>query len=181
MAKGATMRVWRIALSDVDRGVYETFELRLAQHPSESLRYLWTRLFGYCLSYADGIQFSRAGLAAAEDAPVTIERPDGTLAAWIDVGQPSADRLHKASKAADQVVIYTCVDIAQLRKEAGRKRIHQVEEIDVWNLPVAVIDSLCERTKRNMELELVRTENQIYATLDGVVAEGEIVHAKLGE
>jgi len=32
---------------------------------------------------------------------------DGTLRVWIDVGTPSAERLHKASKAVPRVVVFT--------------------------------------------------------------------------
>ena len=43
MALTATMHHIEVALSDVDRGVYEALDLRVAQHPSESMRYLLTR------------------------------------------------------------------------------------------------------------------------------------------
>lgn len=43
MALTATMYHLQVALSDVDRGVYESLDLRLARRPSESVRYLLTR------------------------------------------------------------------------------------------------------------------------------------------
>jgi len=49
MALGATIHVFNVRLSHVDRGIYETLELRLARHPSESAEYLVTRLLAYCL------------------------------------------------------------------------------------------------------------------------------------
>jgi uncharacterized protein YaeQ len=50
MALTATIYHLQVALSDVDRGVYEALDLRLARHPSESMRYLLTRTLAYCLS-----------------------------------------------------------------------------------------------------------------------------------
>jgi uncharacterized protein YaeQ len=175
MAAGATIRTLRIGLSDVDRGVYETFELRVAQHPSESLRYLWSRILAYCLCYQEGIRFSKGGLSNAEEAPLAVWGADGTLNAWIDVGAPSAERLHKASKAAERVLLYSAVSMERLRKEAARRKIHRVEAIEVWSLPEVLLEELGKLTSRGMELELVRTENQLYATLDGTVIEAQLV------
>ena len=50
MAAGATVHRIEVNLSDVDRGVYETLDLRLARHPSETMRWLLTRTLAYCLS-----------------------------------------------------------------------------------------------------------------------------------
>lgn len=168
------MRTLEIALSDVDRGTYETITLRLAQHPSESLPYFWTRMLGYCLSYEEGIAFSKAGLSTAEEAPVAVWRGDGTMAVWIDVGAPSAERLHKASKAAERVVVYSAVNLPQLRKEAARRRVHRLEEIVVWSLPAALLDDLAARTTRTMNVQLVRTDGQLYVTVDDAVIEAQL-------
>ena len=83
MALGATVYHFGIELSDVDRSCYEALDLRLARHPSESLRYLLTRTLAYCLSYEDGISFSKGGLSASEEPPVSITGADGTD--WIEV------------------------------------------------------------------------------------------------
>src|SRR5579859_1329396 len=117
MALSATIHHFRVTLSDVDREVYETLDLRLARHPSESLRYLVTRTLAYCLSYAEGIAFSKEGISSAEEPPIAVRDSTGILLAWIDVGFPSAERLHKATKAARRVALYTHVDAALLRRE----------------------------------------------------------------
>lgn len=181
MAAGATMRTLHVDLSDVDRSVYEKLELRLAQHPSESLRYLWTRVLAYCLSYEEGIQFSKGGLSSAEEAPLAVWLADGRLDTWIDVGAPSAERLHKAAKAARRVLVYTAANLAQLRKEAARRAVHRVEDIVVWSVPGELLDALAERTDRTMKLEIVRNEEQLYVTLDGAVVEGRVTSSSLVE
>src|SRR6476469_2264618 len=98
MALTATMYHLQIGLSDVDRGVYETLDLRVAQHPSETMRYLLTRTLAYCLLYEPGIAFTR-GLSTTDEPALWIKDLQGQLRTWIDVGTPSADRLHKARKA----------------------------------------------------------------------------------
>ena len=49
MALTATMYRFEVDLSDVDRGVYEQFEVRAAQHPSESEEFFVTRVLAYVL------------------------------------------------------------------------------------------------------------------------------------
>src|SRR3954468_7025427 len=140
MALTATIYHFQITLSDVDRSVYESLDLRLARHPSESLRYLLTRTLAYCLSYEEGIAFSKGGISATDEPPISVRDPTGVLLAWIDVGSPSAERLHKASKAAPRVALFTHVDLFLLQKEARSRPIHKVEQIELWRLEPKFLD-----------------------------------------
>lgn len=167
MALTATMYRVQVGLSDVDRGVYESLDLRLAQHPSESPRYLLTRLLAYCLEYQDGIAFSKGGLSSTEEPAVILRDPTGLILNWIEVGSPSAERLHKAAKASPAVALYTHVDWILLRREAASKPIHRLEEIKVWRLEPAFLDSLEPLLERNTTLELVRSDGHLYITGKG--------------
>src|SRR5882757_10648038 len=75
LALTATVHHLVITLSDVDRNVYEKLDIRVARHPSESARYFWQRTLAYCLSYEEGIAFSKSGLSDAEQPPVSIHDP----------------------------------------------------------------------------------------------------------
>jgi len=90
MALGATMYVFNVELADSDRGVYETLEIRAAQHPSEAADYLLTRLLAYCLEYQDGIGFSK-GLSDPDEPTVFVRDLTGALQLWIEIGTPDAD------------------------------------------------------------------------------------------
>jgi len=179
MALGATIHHIQVQLSDVDRGVYEALDLRVAQHPSESMRYLLTRTLAYCLAYEEGIAFSKGGLSSAEEPPVAVHDPTGILLAWIDIGAPSAERLHKASKAARRVAIYTHVELALLRKEAARKAIHQVERIEVWRFATSFLDELEPKIARTTKLDLTRNDGQLYVTIGATQIEGTISRCSL--
>jgi uncharacterized protein YaeQ len=168
MAATATIHRVEIALSDVDRNVYESLDLRLAQHPSETMRYMVTRMLAYALSYEDGIAFSKGGLSDTDQPPVGVHDPTGVLIAWIDVGSPSAERLHKASKAARRVSIFTAIaDLAHLRREAESRPIHKKEAIEVWPIPNTFIDELTSRMKRHTKISITRNDGQIYAEIVG--------------
>ncbi len=167
MALTATVYHLPVQLSDVDRGVYESLDLRLARHPSETMRYLLTRLLAYCLCYEDGIAFSKGGLSSTDEPPLSIRDATGLLVAWIDIGFPSAERLHKASKAARRVVLYTHLDEGLLQREARERVIHKVEQIEVWRIPPSFLDALEAQVSRNTKLELLHSDGMLYVTAGG--------------
>ena len=179
MALTATMHHFQITLSDVDRGVYEALDLRVARHPSETLRYMVTRTLAYCLSYEDGIAFSKGGLSSAEEAPVSVRDRTGVLCAWIDVGAPSADRLHTASKAAQRVQLYTHVELPLLLREASARPIHHVERIEVYRLEPEFLDQLGAKLDKNSKFVVVRTDGQLYVTLGGEALNGTLTQCSL--
>lgn len=178
MALGATLYHLRIDLSDVDRGVYEALDLRVARHPSETMSYLVTRLLGYCVFYEEGIAFSH-GLGATDEPALWIKDLQGNLRAWIEVGAPAADRLHRASKASPRVAIITAQK-PDLVTRVGRDRaIHRADDIEVHVIEPGFVSALEAATERNARWELVRSGGQLYATVDGQTLSGAITLQRL--
>jgi uncharacterized protein YaeQ len=164
MALSATVYHFRIELSDVDRGVYEALDLRVGRHPSESMPYLLTRVIAYALLYEEGIAFTK-GLSTSDEPALWVRDLQGNLTVWIEVGTPSADRLHKASKACPRVVVFTQHDPRLLVKEAQTRTIHKAAEIEVYALPEDFLDQLAALTDRNAEWSLSRNDGQLYITV----------------
>src|SRR6188474_1479874 len=115
MALNATIYNFDVELADNDRQVYESLALRVARHPSESEEYLIARLLAYLLEFAEGIEFSR-GVSDPDEPAIAVRDLTGVISAWIDIGTPDAARLHKASKSARRVVVYTHKDPTQFLK-----------------------------------------------------------------
>ncbi len=178
MALSATLYHLTIALSDSERGVYESLDLRVARHPSESMRYLLTRVIAYCLCFEEGIAFSR-GLSGTDEPAIWIRDLQGTPRARIVVGTPSAERLHKASKATPRVAVFTHNDPELLRRAAAAKPIHKVDAIEVHSLEPAFLDELDAATERKSRWELVYTGGQIYIGVAGKSISGTVTQHKL--
>jgi uncharacterized protein YaeQ len=165
MALSATVYVFDIRLADADRGVFENLSLRVARHPSESAEYLLTRLLAYCLEYGEGIAFSSAGLSEPDDPALTIRDLTGALSSWIEIGAPEAARLHKASKAAPRVAVYSHKDMdAWLSRLAG-ERIHRAAAIELYAVDRALLADLAARLDRRMRFDLSIAERNLYLTL----------------
>ena len=141
VALTATIYNVDIDLADADRGVYETLALRVARHPSESEEYLVTRILAYTLEFREGIAFS-SGLSDPDEPAISVRDLTGAIQSWIDIGIPDAARLHKASKAAPRVVVYTHKDPAQLVNRLSGERIHRVEALEVYAIDRRLVGAL---------------------------------------
>jgi uncharacterized protein YaeQ len=166
MALTSTIYNATIALSDVDRSVYESLELRLAMHPSETIEYMVTRLLAYCLEYEEGIEFT-SGLSNGDEPAIVIRDLTGRVRGWIEVGMPDADRLHRASKAADRVAVYTHRDLRNLMTQLAKGRIHRVEEIPIYTFGRGFIGEVASHVERRNDISVSVTERHIYFDING--------------
>jgi uncharacterized protein YaeQ len=164
VALGATIHVFNIELADSDRGVYQPLELRVARHPSETAEYFLTRILAYCFEYTEGIVFSN-GLFEPDEPTIAVRDLTGVLRAWIDVGAPEAARLHRASKAAPRVVVYTHKDAGQLAARLSMERIHRVEALELHALDREWLAKVAAKLARRMEFSLTVAERHVYLSL----------------
>jgi uncharacterized protein YaeQ len=173
MALTATIYNLDVQLSDTDRGVYETLAFKVAQQPSESDEHMAARVLAYCLEFTEGIGFSK-GIAEPEEPALFVRDLTGALRTWIDIGSPDAARLHKASKTAPRVVVYTHKDPAQLVRALDGERIHRADALELYALDRALISDLVSHRERRTKFDLTVTEGHLYLTIDGETLEGRV-------
>ena len=161
MALTATVRRFEIALADSDRNVYEQLDLRVAQHPSESERYLIARVVARALEHAEGVDFTR-GLAA-DDEPALWQRDlRGDLRAWIEIGAPSVDRLHRASKTGARIVVYGWRQLDALATALADEDTHRAEAIEIYALDGDFLDAVAATLDRNNRWDLSVAGGTVY-------------------
>ena len=163
MASPSTLFRFKIALSDIDRSVYEALDLRVAMHPSESEAYLLTRVLAFALNVESGLEFSQ-GLCDPDSPAIQQADPRGGIAKWIDIGNPAARRLHKASKAARSVRVYTYKDPENLKREAMGEQIHRAGEIEIFSFEQSFLNSLGAMLKRENNWTLIHNDGQLSIT-----------------
>ena len=164
MALGATIYTFEIDLADSDRGVYAGLDLRVARHPSETEDFLLTRVIAYCLEYTEGIEFS-GGISDADQPAIAVRDLTGLLTTWIDIGAPEAARLHRASKLARRVAVYSHRDSAQLLARLNLERIHRAESLEIYTLEKAWLAALAGKLARRMKFSLTIADKNLYLSL----------------
>ena len=174
MALTATIYNFDVELADMDRHVYESLALRVARHPSESEEYLVARLVAYLLEFAPGIEFSR-GVSSPDEPTIAVRDLTGALTTWIDIGTPDADRLHKASKLAGRVAVYTHKDPTQFLKQLAGRKIHNAAALELYAIDRELIGSLVERLERRVGFSVSVTDRELYVTIGADTLTGGVV------
>lgn len=178
MALSSTINRFQIDLSDVDRGIYEKLELRVARHPSESAPFLLTRVIAYALNVQEGIEFTQ-GISTPDEPAIYVKDLTGLALCWIDIGNPSPKRLHKASKHARKVLVYTHRDPKILIEECLKEEIHKAEAIEVFSLPQKFLTELEATLARDNSWGMLVTQGELSITVDGKTYATEISSHRL--
>ena len=166
MGLTATIYAFDTELADIDRGVYETLGLRLARQPSETLEYMFTRFLAYCLEYTEGIELTE-GVAAGDEPAVLVRDLTGRVTAWVEVGMPDAQRLHRGSKLAGRVAVYTHRNVVQVLAELNGKKIHRAAEIPVYEFGRGFVEAVAAVLLRRANVSVSITERQLYLDISG--------------
>ena len=161
MALTSTLYRFTLDLSDVDRNLYQTLEFRAALHPSESLPFFVTRILAYGLNFREGLEFS-GGISTPDDPALKVTGLTGGIDLWIDIGNPTAKRIHKASKSAKQVLIYTYKDAQMLVEDFKTEEVHKLEAIGIYSLDPRFLSALGATLNRDNHWELTRNEGELY-------------------
>jgi uncharacterized protein YaeQ len=164
LAQTATIYTVTIDLSDLDRGVYETLELRVARHPSETAEYMLVRLLAYCLEYQEGIALTE-GVSSGDEPALVVRDLTGRLTAWIEVGLPDAARLHRGSKLAGRAAVYTHRDPRQLLSQLSGAKIHRAADIPIRAFDRAAIDEVAALIERRASLAISVSDGDLLVAL----------------
>lgn len=164
MALGATIYTFDIALANLDRDMTQTLDLRVARHPSESPEHFLMRVLAYCFEFEEGIAFSN-GLFEPDQPTIAIHDLTGALRVWIDVGTPEPARLHKASKAAPRVAVYTHKEPGAWMARLAAERIHRRETLELNAIDRDWLATLVGKLERRMSFSLTISEGHVYLSI----------------
>lgn len=173
LAQTSTIHHFTIQVSHVDRGVYEPLDLRVARHPSESEEFLCARVLAFCLEWRPGLAFSK-GLADPDRPALEVRDLTGALQAWIEIGAPDAARLHRASKSAPRVAVYTHHDARRYWGSLAGGRIHRAEALELYGLDRTLVGAMAGRLDRRMALDLSVTGDVLYLTMGEQLVSGPL-------
>ncbi|MGS2721864.1 YaeQ family protein [Paraglaciecola aestuariivivens] len=157
MALKPTIYKVNLTLSDLNHDFYSSANLTLALHPSETKERMMARLLAYCLHMYDdpdqGLTFTR-GLSSTDEPDIWLKSLDDQILSWIEVGEPSFDRLKKSCRLAKASYLYSF--------NAKSAKWWKDSQQQITNLPIEVacfnweaIQSLALMTERTMDLSVM--------------------------
>lgn len=162
MALKPTIYKLKITLADVDRNYYDALNLTVAQHPSETLERMMARVLAFCINAQEYLSFTK-GLSAVEEPDIWARTLDGRISLWIDVGEPTLDRIKKATRLAPAVKVYTFNSKSDAWWTQGQAKLSELTA-SVYQFPWGSMQALAALVKRTMELSVTITDDTAYVS-----------------
>lgn len=164
MALKPTIYKFGISLSDLDRDYYDKLNLTVAQHPSETPERMMARVLAFCIDAREKPVFTR-GLCAVDEPDIWVRTLDGRIALWIDVGEPSADRIKKATRLAEAVKVYSFNTRSDVWWEQGRAGYSGLNA-SVYRFPWENMLALSALVQRTTGLSITISGDAAYVAAD---------------
>ena len=152
--------------------------MRAARHPSESEEFLWARVLAFAAEFTEGLEFSRGGLSDPGEPALMVRDLTGRVTAWIEVGLPEAERLHRAMKAAPRVAVYAHRDPAPLLRRLAGEKIHRAELLEFYAVDQALLAALVPLLARRMTFALAITEGEWHVSIGAQTLVGTLTRVR---
>lgn len=160
MALKPTIFKAKISVSDLNRDYYDTIQLTIAQHPSETLERMMIRVLAFCLNADPQLRFTK-GLSAVEEPDIIARSLDDTLLTWIDVGEPSVDRVKKATTLANTVTIYSFNNKSPVWWKQNGQEMSKLSAT-ICQVDWADAQALAKKVERTMDMSVTISEESAY-------------------
>src|SRR5205085_12298500 len=125
--------------------------------PSETPEYMLMRVLAYCFEYTEGIVLTE-GVAAGSEPAILVRDLTGRTTAWIEVGMPDADRMHRGLKLAGRAAVYTHRDVQKLLAQLSAANIDRLSTVPVYEFDRAFVEEVAALLDRRSDLSISVTE-----------------------
>lgn len=160
MALKPTIYKAKINLSDINRNIYQALSLTIAQHPSETLERMMVRVLAFCLNAEEALSFTK-GLSAVEEPDIIARDLSDSTTLWIDVGEPSADRIKKAARVSEKVKVFSFNTKSPIWWEQNKADFSRLR-VSVLQVDWDEVKALSKLVERTMDLSVTISEDSIY-------------------
>ncbi len=175
MAISATINKISLNIADMDRHYYQTHELTLAQHPSETDLRFMVRVIAFIANASDTMAFTK-GLSTDDEPDLWQKTLTGEIENWIDLGQPDEKRIRKACGRSGKVIIYTYHDRkAKVWWDQQTDKLKRFNNLKVFHINAEDAEGIESMVQRNMNLQCNIQDGEIYLSDDEVSADINII------
>lgn len=161
MALPSTIYRVTIELSDLDRNVFEALQVTAARHPSETEERLVARLLAFALFHEEDLQFTK-GVSEGDEPDLWTKGPDGRVVTWIEVGLPEPDRLIKAGRHTEKVMVLACGRGLPVWEQQHLDRLKLVKNLKIIFIDQPFIAALVSHLQRSISWSMTVTEGTLY-------------------
>jgi uncharacterized protein YaeQ len=164
MATKPTIYKLGVTISDMNRNYYQTHQLTIALHPSETHARMMARIMAFCLNAEEHLTFSR-GLSDNDEPDIWSHSLDGQTELWIDVGEPSVDRVKKSTRLAKSVQVYSFNSKSDIWWQKSANEFSQLKAT-YYRFSWPQIQALTTLIERTMTLSVTISEESAFIAGD---------------
>lgn len=152
MALKATIFKANLHIADMDRHHYDSYQLTLARHPSETDKRMMARLAVFALNAHPQLSFTK-GISTKDEPDLWLRTDSGEILSWIELGQPEEKRLRQACGSAGNVTLYCYHDRAASvwwnQMQANVQRFNNLKIVQFSDDSLLLLETICQK---NMNL-----------------------------
>lgn len=164
MALKPTIFKININLADLNNDLYDTLNLTVAQHPSETQERMLARVIAYCLNAQEFLSFTK-GLCVADDPDIWAKSLADEYLLWIDVGEPAFARIKKACRQAQAVKVYSFNSKSEVWWQQSENDFATLA-VEVYQFQFSQIKALARLLQRSMNLSLTISGDSVYVAAE---------------
>ena len=167
MALKATIFKAKLQIADMDRHYYQTHNLTIARHPSETDERMMIRLLVFALHADEQLAFTK-GVSTEDEPDIWAKNYREEIELWIDLGQPDEKRIRRACGRARQVALYNYSgNPADIWWQTIGSKLSRFDNLRIFNLVQEQTRAVSEMTQRSMQLSFTIHEGHV------LVSDGE--------
>ena len=162
MALKATIFKADVSISDMDRQYYQSHHLTVARHPSETDARMMLRIVAFILNASDTLEFTK-GLSEVDDPDLWQKSLTDEIELWLELGQPSEQRIKKGCNQAKCMKIYSYADNGfETWWSKEKNKVWVRENLQVITVDASLAEQLSALVDRNMQIQATIQDGQVW-------------------
>lgn len=167
MAISATIFKVDLSIADMDKHYYGEHVLTIARHPSESDKRMMLRIIAFAMNGNEHLAFTK-GLSDVELPDILQKNYSDVIEHWIELGQPSEQRIKKGCNQSQAMSIFSYDSNAfeqWWKKE--KNALSMRKNLSIVTIPEEIGEQLVEKVNRQMSIQCSIQDAQVWFNLDG--------------
>lgn len=162
MAIKATIYKLKLEVSNLDANYFQSHDLTIACHPSETEKRLMVRVLAFAVFASDSLSFTK-GLCADDEPDLWDKNLSNDIELWISLGQVDKKQIKKALGRSKQVVIFTYSGgKSSTWWKQNRQELEKHSNLQIINVKPEDVDAMEQIASRNMDLQYTIQEGIIW-------------------
>ncbi|MFK5892780.1 MAG: YaeQ family protein, partial [Pseudomonadota bacterium] len=162
MAVKATIYKIKLEISDLDRHYYQSHELTIACHPSETEQRMMVRVLAFAMYASDRLSFTK-GLCADDEPELWDKNLSDDIELWISLGQVEEKQIRKSLGRSKQVVIFTYASQKSTTWwKQNQSKLEKLDNLKIIHIKTAELELIQALVSRNMDLQCTIQDGLIW-------------------